>query len=193
MMITGSRAYDELDPIWLLNQYRAAEVTGAAAILRMSRLSDDLTLSTDLSRHLRDEAVHAWLWTKAIRDLGGEIVEATEPYQARLGYHFGLPRTLTDLLALTWVSESRGVEQYRAHLDLIEGQPLISRTLRAILKDENWHVQYIRDELDRRLRSDSSVQAIIDRALSADAMAVADINASAVPSTPGRTADPVRE
>lgn len=191
MMIAGSRPYDELDPLWLLNQYRAAEVTGAGAILRMSRLSDDLTLSTDLSRHLRDEAVHAWLWTKAIRDLGGEIVEVAEPYQARLGFHFGLPRTLTDLLALTWVSESRGVEQYQTHLDLIAGQPLISRTLRAILKDENWHVQYIRDELSRRLRSAPSVQAIMDRALEADAMAIADIDASAVPRSPGPTADPV--
>jgi hypothetical protein len=179
MMIGGSRTVDELDPIWLLNQYRAAEVTGAGVILRMSRLSDDLALSTDLSRHLRDEAVHAWLWTKAIRERGGEIVEVTEHYQERLGYHFGVPRSLTDLLALTWVSESRGVAQYQTHLDLIEADPGIGRTLRAILKDENWHVKYIHEELVRRGRRDGAVQAIIDRAQEADAKAIADIDAGA--------------
>lgn len=192
-MIARSRTFDELDPIWLLNQYRAAEITGAGAILRMSRLSDDLALSTDLSRHLRDEALHAWLWTKAIRDLGGEIVEVAEPYQARLGYHFGLPRTLTDLLALTWVSESRGVEQYQTHLNLIEREPGISRTLRAILKDENWHVRYIHEELARRARRDPTVQATIDRALAADVLAVADIDAGAAPLSPKLTDGQVLE
>lgn len=193
MIIAGSLTSDELDPIWLLNQYRAAEVTGASAILRMGRLCDDLTLSTNLSRHLRDEAVHAWLWTKAIRDLGGEIVEVAEPYQARLAYHFGFPRTLTDLLALTWVSESRGVQQYQAHLDLIRREPGISRTLRAILKDENWHVRYIREELTSRARGDTKVQATMDRALEADAGAVADIGAGATAPPQNPPGGPVPE
>jgi hypothetical protein len=183
-MIGGSHAFDELDPIWLLNQYRAAEVTGAGVILRMGRLSDTLSLSTDLSHHLRDEAMHAWLWTKAIRARGGEILEVTEHYQERLGYHFGVPRSLTDLLALTWVSESRGVDQYRTHLDALEIEADIRRTLRAILKDEEWHVAYIQDELTRRARRDGAVRAVIDRAQEADARAVADIGAGAVVAGP---------
>jgi len=180
MITTGDRSFDELDPLWLLNQYRAAEVTGAGAIMRMSRLSDGAELSNDLTRHLRDEAVHAWLWTKAIRDMGGEILDVEEPYQAKLSLHFGIPRSLTDLLALTWISESRGVEQYQAHLDIEEVEPGIRRTLRAILKDEVWHVSYIHDELVTRARRDGSVQGIIDRALEADAKAVADLSVGAV-------------
>jgi 1,2-phenylacetyl-CoA epoxidase catalytic subunit len=161
----------------VLNEYRAAEIHGAGAIMRMARLSDSTSLSNDLSRHLRDEAVHAWLWTKAIQDLDGEITEVDIPYQARLGFHYGLPRTLNDLLALTWVSERRGVIQYTEHLDAEGVTPLIHRTLRAILKDEQWHVRYINDELRRRTRDDRRVQDLVDRALAAEEQAIADISA----------------
>jgi hypothetical protein len=175
MIVTPQAPADEFDPLWLLNQYRAAEVHGAGAIMRMTRLADGLVLRTDLSRHLRDEAVHAWLWTKAIREMNGEIVDVDEPYQARLGFHFGIPRSLTELLALTWVSERRGVAQYQQHLDLADVSPGIKRTLRAILKDENWHVSYISEELQRRVRHDAAVQQVIDRALDADLRAFEEL------------------
>jgi hypothetical protein len=180
-MIVTDKKFDELDPVWLLNQYRAAEVSGAGAILRMGRLADGAQLSSDLIRHLRDEAVHAWLWTRALLQIDGEIVDVDEPYQSRLSLHFGLPRSLTDLLALTWVSESRGVEQYKAHLDTKDIPTSIRQTLRAILKDESWHVSYIGEELTRRVRSDASIQQTIDRALEADATAISELGATAAP------------
>jgi hypothetical protein len=180
-MIVTDKKFDELDPVWLLNQYRAAEVSGAGAIMRMGRLAEDAQLSTDLSRHLRDEAVHAWLWTRALREIDGEIVDVDQPYQSRLSLHFGLPRSLTELLALTWVSESRGVEQYQTHMDITDISPTIRQTLRAILKDETWHVAYIGEELTRRVRSDASIQQTIDRALEADTKAISELGASAAP------------
>jgi hypothetical protein len=180
MMFPGSpriREIDSSDLLWLLNEYRAAEVHGAGAIMRMGRLADSSSLSSDLSRHMRDEAIHAWLWTKAINEMGGEIVEVDQPYQARLGAHFGIPRSLTDMLALTWVSEKRGVAQYNEHLDLADITPRIQRTLRGILKDENWHVRYINEELQHRVRADRRVQDVIDRAQIADKQAMADLAA----------------
>jgi hypothetical protein len=180
-MIVTDKKFDELDPVWLLNQYRAAEISGAGAIMRMGRLAKDAQLSTDLTRHLRDEAVHAWLWTRALREIDGEIVDVDQPYQSRLALHFGLPRSLTELLALTWVSESRGVEQYRTHLDIAEISTTIRQTLRAILKDETWHVAYIGEELTRRVRSDASIQQTIDRALEADAKAISELGACVAP------------
>jgi hypothetical protein len=176
-MITPGASLDRRDPLWVLNEYRAAEVHGAGAIMRMSRLADSTGLSADLSRHMRDEAVHAWLWTKAITDMGGEIVDVDQPYQTRLAFHFGLPRTLTDMLALTWASERRGVTQYTEHLDLPDVTAGIQRTLRAILRDEQWHVRYIGEELQRRVRAGRSVQDVIDRALAADEHAIADLTA----------------
>ena len=175
----GIPAIDSRDPVWLFNEYRAAEVHGASAIMRMGRLADSSSLSSDLSRHMRDEAIHAWLWTKAINDIGGEIIEVDQPYQARLSAHFGLPRTLTDMLALTLVSEKRGVAQYNEHLDLPDITSPIKRTLRAILKDENWHVRYINEELQIRARADRRVQDVIDRAENADERAWADLAVAA--------------
>ncbi len=180
-MIATDRKLDELDPVWLLNQYRAAEISGAGAIMRMGRLADTAQLGADLSRHLRDEATHAWLWTRALREIGGEILAVDEPYQSRLSLHFGLPRSLADLLALTWISESRGVEQYRAHLDTQGIQAAIRQTLRAILRDEVWHVSYIGEELTRRVRTDPPVQRAIDRALEADAKAVSELGVNLEP------------
>jgi hypothetical protein len=177
---------DEQDPLWPLHEYRAAELHGAGAIMRMARLADSSELASDLSRHLRDEAVHAWLWTNAIKDLGGEIVDVDVPYQARLGMRYGLPRTLTELLALTWVSECRGVEQYEQHLDAASVSPLIQRTLLSILKDEHWHVSYINDELQRRARAENGVQDIIDRALASDEQAMKDLTAERQPAADGQ-------
>lgn len=174
---SGTPVGDISDPLWLLNEYRAAEVHGAGAIMRMGRLADTSSLSSDLSRHMRDEAIHAWLWTRAINDIGGEIIEVEQPYQGRLGVHFGIPRSLTDMLALTWVSEQRGVAQYTEHLDLPGITPKIQRTLRTILKDERWHVSYINEELQHRVREDARVQDAIDRALIADERAMADLAA----------------
>jgi bacterioferritin (cytochrome b1) len=175
MAIPTAADVDRRNPMWLLNEYRAAEIHGAGAIMRMGGLADSTGLSVDLSRHMRDEAVHAWLWTKAIKDLGGEIVEVGRPYQTRLGAHFGLPRTLTEFLALTWASEQRGVQEYTEHLDETDTDPLIKRTLRSILRDEHWHVRYINEELQRRVQADRRVQEVIDRALAADQQAVADL------------------
>jgi hypothetical protein len=169
---------DPGDLFWVLNEYRAAEVHGAGAIMRMGRVADSTELSADLSRHLRDEAVHAWLWTKVIKDMGGEIVEVDQPYQRRLGAHFGIPRSLTELLALTWVSERRGVQQYTEHLDMPGVTVRIQRTLRGILKDEHWHVSYINAELRRRVRGDRRVQDVIDRALVAEGLAIAELTAA---------------
>jgi hypothetical protein len=180
-MIISDKQFDELDPVWLLNQYRAAEVSGAGAIMRMGRLAEGAQLSADLTRHFRDEATHAWLWTRALREIDGEIVDVDEPYQSRLAFHFGLPRSLNDLFALTWISESRGVEQYQAHMDTKDISPSIRQTLRAILKDETWHVAYIGEELTRRVRSDASIQQTIDRALEADAKAISELKMAVAP------------
>lgn len=175
MIAQQNIAYEENDPLALLNQYRAAEVHGTGVIMRLGRLADNLELRNNLSRHLRDEAVHAWLWTKAIREMDGHIVEVDEPYQTLLGQHFGIPRTLDELLALTWVSERRGCDQYKEHLDVQDIPAVIRRTLRGILKDEIWHVSYINEELQRRALHDPRIQDVIDRALAADERTMAEV------------------
>jgi bacterioferritin (cytochrome b1) len=164
---------DEL--MWLLNQYRSAELRGAGVILRLGRLADTTDLRANFTRHLRDEGVHAWMWTRAILALGGEVDDVADPYQARLGALFGVPRTVEELLALTLVSERRGVATYEEHLDDAEAPEIVQRTLRAILKDERWHVSWIEGELERRSRGNAAIADIQARAEAADLEAVAAI------------------
>lgn len=161
--------------IWLLNQYRAAEIRGAGVILRLGRLADTSELRSNFSRHLRDEGVHAWMWTRAIHELDGDVVDMDDAYQIRLGTAFGLPKSLTELLALTLVSERRGVQTYEEHL-AYEGIPAcVERTLRGILKDERWHVDWIADELHQRADHDPSVADALARAEQADREAAAQL------------------
>lgn len=163
------------DLIWLLNQFRAAELRGASVILRLGRLSDTSELRSNFTRHLRDEGVHAWLWTRAIQELGGEVVDVEDPYQARLGAAFGLPRTVEELLAVTLVSEKRGVAAYREQLGRPDTPEPVRKALTAILKDETWHVEWIEEELLGRGQDRPEVVEALARAEEADRVAVEEL------------------
>lgn len=175
----------DFDLIALLNQYRGAEIRGAGVILRLGRLANSSELRSNFSRHLRDEGVHAWMWTRTLHDLGGDVMDVDDPYQMRLGSLFGIPRTLNELLALTVVSERRGVATYEEHLSHPGTPPAVQRTLRGILKDERWHVEWIEDELRQRSRDDTSVDDLLARAEAADVEAVRSIRVAVdLPASP---------
>ncbi len=152
----------------LLNQYRSAEIRGAGVILRLGRLCDTSELRSNFTKHLRDEGVHAWMWARALNDLGWDIEDVEDPYQQKLGSAFGMPRTVEDLLALTLVSERRGVASYEEHLGMADNPKVVDQTLRAILKDERWHVDWIADELMRRAEDAPGVAEALARAEQAD-------------------------
>jgi len=166
--------HDTDDLIALLNQFRSAELRGAGVILRLGRLADTSRLRVNFTRHLRDEGVHAWLWTRCIEHLGGEVVEVDDPYQSRLGAHFGLPRRIEELLAVTLVSERRGVSAYEELLGT-EIPAKVSSAATAILKDERWHVSWISQELAQRPAA--IVEPIMHRAVQADLRAAAEVRA----------------
>jgi hypothetical protein len=163
---------------WVLNQYRAAEIRGASVILRLGRLAETTRLRSNFSRHLRDEGVHAWLWTRLLDDLGVEIVDVDDAYQMRLGTLFGIPKSLNELLSLTLVSERRGVATYTQHLESDPAQA-VARTLRTVLKDEGWHVDWIGEELRQRAESDPSVHDVLARAEDADRQAIEQLREEA--------------
>ena len=101
------------------------------------------------------------MWTRALEELGLDIEDVDDPYQQKLGVAFGLPRSVEELLALTVVSERRGVSSYEEHLAM-DGNPLVvERSLRAILKDERWHVDWISQELMSRAASGVDVDALM--------------------------------
>jgi hypothetical protein len=167
----------------LLNHYRVTEMHSVSAIMRMARLADSASLRTDLSRQMRDEATHSWLWTRVIREeADGKIIGVKTPYHHRLGFHYGIPRTLTELLALAWVSRKHSVAEYAEQMDAPNVSLAMQRMLRGILRDEERHVRHLHGELALRMREDRHVQDIIDRALAADQRSAADIASDAQPS-----------
>ena len=173
-MLNSVDLNDQLQVNALLNEFRSAEIRGAGVILRLGRLADTSDLRENFTKHLRDEGVHAWMWTKAIVALGGEVTDSQDAYQTRLGTHFGVPKTLNELLALTVTSERRGVLSYEEILESPSAPAVVVRTARGILKDERWHVSWIEAELDRRRECDPTIEDALSRAGEADLLAVTE-------------------
>ncbi|MEN8161588.1 MAG: ferritin-like domain-containing protein, partial [Myxococcota bacterium] len=145
MVAVAARAPENRDAeIRVYSYYRDAELRGSNLLYRLMRVLKDGESQISLAEHLSDETRHAWLWTKLIRDLGAEPVPVDDGYQVRLGKRAGIPRHPVDLLALTVVVEQRALKRYHEHLEW-EGVP--ERTLevlRAVSKDEGWHIDWIR-------------------------------------------------
>ncbi len=133
--------------VLVLSYYRDAELRGAGLLLRLLHHVQDPDLQIKLTRHLADETRHAWLWTQRILELGGPIPPVSGGYQHRLRGRVGIPGTLLDLLALTYVVEERAQRRYREHAlrPQVDGQTLA--LLRAMNRDEEWHLAWVGEKL----------------------------------------------
>lgn len=137
-----------IDPrIELFSYYRDAELHGANLLLRLIKLLDDDDAQVKLSLHVAEETQHAWLWTKRITDMGGTPMRVLDGYQTRIGKRT-VPRSILDLLALTIVVEERAYSRYLEHMgrDNVDEETL--KVLRAVTKDEKWHISWIKGKLE---------------------------------------------
>ena len=137
--------------VLLMSYYRDAELRGANLLFRLLSHLDDPDSQTKLSLHLADETRHAWLWTKRIRDLGGEPVKVGDGYQTRIGLR-AVPRDLIDLLALTVVVEERAFQRYREHAARPDVDAETLHVLEEVTKDEKWHISWVRNKLEELAR-----------------------------------------
>ncbi|HYK63598.1 MAG TPA: ferritin-like domain-containing protein, partial [Patescibacteria group bacterium] len=145
MDFTGMSAVDKL--ILTFSFYRDAELRGARLLFNLlSHLKDGDAL-LKMTAHLADETRHAYLWTKRIADLGGSPITIDDGYQRRLGLKTGVPKTLLDLFALTVVVEERAQSRYNAHMALPNVDPETMEVLKAVTKDESWHLSWIEKEM----------------------------------------------
>ena len=150
--------------VLVYSYYRDAEMHGSHLLLRLMRRLDDPASQVNLTRHLSDEARHAWLWTKRIRDLGRGPVVVRDGYQVRMGRRTGLARKPLDLLALTLVAENRAVARYEEHLAR-DGVPEATReVLRAVTQDEFWHIKWIQEKAVELARESGS-EELADEAI----------------------------
>ena len=132
--------------VLVYSYYRDAELRGSNLIYRMLRILPDDESQVLLSEHLADETRHAWLWTERIRELGASPVPITDGYQVRIGKRAGIPRNPVDLLALTVVVEQRALKRYVEHLKREEVPERTREVLRAVSKDEGWHIDWVRQK-----------------------------------------------
>lgn len=145
MDFTGMSAVDKL--ILTFSFYRDAELRGARLLFNLLSHLKDGDAQLKMTAHLADETRHAYLWTKRIADLGGSPITIDDGYQRRLGLKTGVPKTLLDLFALTVVVEERAQSRYNAHMALPNVDPETMEVLKAVTKDESWHLSWIEKEM----------------------------------------------
>jgi bacterioferritin (cytochrome b1) len=175
----GQSILDPRDPraLRLLSYYRDAELRGAALLLRMAAHEAESWAQMNLTRHIADEARHAWLITARITALGASPAVVEDGYQRRMARAAGVPRTLLDLYAATLVAERRARARYAAHLASGLADAATAALLCTISADEVWHLDWVQ----RRLRSlaaeagEARVAALVRRYEDADKVVTADL------------------
>ena len=157
--------------LWLLSFYRTSEISGSLFFGRLARTVRDARIQHDLSRHYADEAQHAWYWTDCLTRLDSKPLTLDAAYQDRYLEAAGIPANLMEILALTQVFERRVIRQYAIHGRAPALHPAIGETLDRIMRDEKWHIRWVRDALGRMAQeySADAVNGALKRYMDADA------------------------
>lgn len=134
--------------LWVLSFYRSSEIAGALFFGRLARTVKPGPIQRDLTKHFSDESLHAWYWTRCIEALGAHALRLDEAYQDQYLAAVGLPVNIMEILAITHVFERRVIGQYSLHSTVAGLHPEIHGTLRRIMEDEKWHLEWIRDALE---------------------------------------------
>lgn len=154
---------------WLLNWYRQSELEGALLLGRMVRHAQDPRMIAELTRHAADEARHAWLWQRAITQLGLMAVRIDRSYQSFYAEEGIIPQSLPEVLALTHVFERRVDVEFGEQLgDRTLPDPVL-QTFRALLRDEQRHLGWIAAWLQER----PELRRLVDRYGEVDAVVAA--------------------
>lgn len=132
--------------LWLLSYYRSSEINGALFFGRVARTVRG-PLQVDVTHHFSDEANHASYWTQCIANLGHTAIKQNRSYQDQYLEAVGAPASLMEVMAITQVFEKRVIGQYHRHLRLPGTHPEVRQTIERIMRDERWHVQYVREAL----------------------------------------------
>lgn len=142
---------------FMLNVYRYNENTRALRLSKFAELVRDPSLKMLVAKHFADEAKHAFLFTKCLQEIGGDIY----PLPQEIDYLYKLesdgigvslermlcPQALSDdeivrFLVADEFLEERGVKTLSQHLT-VTPQGRIHSMIDSILRDEKSHVSYI--------------------------------------------------
>ena len=152
-------ACDRSNLAWRLNWYRHSELEGALLLGRMVRTADDPQLVLALTRHCADEARHAWLWARTIAELNLPTVQIFRSYQSFYADEGGAPGNLLEVLALTHIFEQRVDTEFRRELQDRSLPAAAVRTFRALVADEQDHLDWV----GRWLAEQPGADAVVER------------------------------
>jgi len=133
--------------LWILSYYRYSEISGALFFGSLLKVFRTGTVGRDLTKHAADESAHAWYWTQAINEHGQEPVRVDKTYQEQYMDAIGMPVSLMEILAVTQTFEKRVINQYARHAQMDGLDPITAATLKKIMEDEKWHIQWIQQAL----------------------------------------------
>jgi hypothetical protein len=132
--------------LWIASFYRTSEISGALFFGRVARTVRG-PLQKDVTHHFADEAAHASYWTDCIDAMGAKAIPMRDAYQDRYLEAVGVPASLMEVMAITQVFEKRVIGQYNEHLRRENVPVPVKDTIKKIMRDERWHVRYVRDAL----------------------------------------------
>ena len=136
---------------------------------RMVRCTDDPIVLAELTRHAADEARHAWLWQKTIAQLQLAPVRIHRSYQSFYATEGAAAQTFAEVLALTHVFEHRVDREFNDQLGDPRLPDAVHRTFRALLRDEQRHLDWIAQWLSDR----PELGPVLDRYYEVDSVVAA--------------------
>src|SRR5213593_2725759 len=156
--------------LWILSFYRTSEISGALFFGRLARTMKPGQIQRDMTKHFSDESMHAWYWTACIEKLGAHALKLEQSYQDQYLAAAGLPVNIMEVLAITQVFEKRVIGQYSLHSSVPDLDPEIHATLRRIMEDEKWHIEWIKGALEAMEPEYGAdrIKATLDRMTAAD-------------------------
>jgi demethoxyubiquinone hydroxylase (CLK1/Coq7/Cat5 family) len=144
------------EELHILSYYRAGELNGSVLFGKLALLTDIDNIRIPLTRHCLEEAEHAWLWTKVIKDLGHIPMKITSTYQTEYGKEFGIPNNALEILCLTQILEKRVLSHFIKHSTMPNLNPVIKEALQKIIEDEQGHLNWIKKEIEKFDKEESS-------------------------------------
>ena len=132
---------------WILSFYRSSEISGALFFGQLARALKPSAIQCDMTRHFADEAQHARYWTECLEELDAEPLKLGMSYQDQYIASAGMPTNLMEILAITQVFENRVITQYNLHAATDDLPQAVQDTLKVIMTDEHWHLEWIRGAL----------------------------------------------
>lgn len=141
--------------LWILSNYAASELSGALILGARARQTDSDYIRVQCTWHCNEEMRHSLKWIGLIQKLGGMALEIHDKEGDHYYARAGIPKTDLDLLAFVHVFERRVPFHLSLHAARPNTHQLVKELIAELVKDENAHLAWMREELKRRIAQGS--------------------------------------